>query len=313
MDVLPLPGYEITYSRSGRTFTARILAQIPKILSAIRRERRWLTDEHARRSFDLVISDNRYGLKIPGVYSVIMTHQLQIRTGFGQVSDLALRKLHYRQLEKFDECWVVDYAGAGALGGTLSHPNRLPANARYVGMLSQLQRHSGRSSGQEHEILILLSGPEPMRGMLEEIIISQVARISGYQFRFVAGHPAGHVPLGLPAHISYHTHLNAGQLADALDKAQLVICRSGYSTLMDLATFGKKALLIPTPGQSEQEYLAEHLQAEGLFLSRRQDAFNLELDIPASFRYPGFLRPVHDDPMELIKPAVDDILDKLRK
>nr|WP_295928171.1 glycosyltransferase [uncultured Dyadobacter sp.] len=312
LDILPLPGYEITYSRSGRTFTARILAQVPKILGAIRRERRWLAREHARQPFDLVISDNRYGLKIPGVRSVIMTHQLQIRTGFGQVSDLFMRKLHYRLLEKFDECWVVDYADTG-LGGTLSHPDRLPANARYIGVLSQLQRPPARPSGQEQEILALLSGPEPMRGMFEELLIAQATRISERQFRIVAGHPAGRVPSGLPRHIAYHTYLNAAQLADALDKAQLVICRSGYSTLMDLAAFGKKALLIPTPGQSEQEYLAAHLQARGLFLTRRQDALDLELDLPASSSYRGFATPDHDDPLKLVKAAVEEIFEKLRK
>lgn len=285
---------------------------MPKIWRAIRRERRWLAHEHARQPLDLVISDNRYGLKIPGVHSVIMTHQLQIRTGFGRVSDLSMRKLHYRLLEKFDECWVVDDAGTG-LGGTLSHPGRLPANARYIGILSQLPRPPIRPSGQEREILVLLSGPEPMRGMLENLLIAQAARISERQFRIVAGHPAGHTPEGLPPHIAYHTYLNAGELAEALDKAQLVICRSGYSTLMDLAAFGKKALLIPTPGQSEQEYLAEHLQATGLFLSRSQDALNLELDIPASYRYPGFALPDLDEPLKLLKAAVEDVFNKLRK
>jgi predicted glycosyltransferase len=303
---LPLAGYGITYSRSGGTFIAKILAQIPKILGAIRREQQWLRETQARHHFDLVISDNRYGLKINGLRSVIMTHQLNIITGFGTGADWLIRKLHYRILEKFDECWIVDEQENGGLAGKLSHPHHIPSNALYAGLLSQL-RPSARSV-QNNSILILLSGPEPMRGILEEALFQQATSATEYHFHIVAGNPSGVARTDLPVHITYTTYANAEDLALALSDAQLVICRSGYSTLMDLVVFEKKALLIPTPGQSEQEYLAGYLQMQGIALSRQQAALNLKKDISEALGYSGFKLTGYQRQTNQMREVVDNAL-----
>ena len=308
---LPLPGYGITYSRSGGSFVVKIVAQIPKILGAIRRERQWLREMQARHQFDLVISDNRYGLKITGLKSVIMTHQLQIMTGFGAIADYTMRKLHYRILEKFDECWVVDEQENGGLAGALSHPKQIPSNACYLGLLSQLVRSTNELE-QNGRILVLLSGPEPMRSILEDKILAQIAQLDGYHFHLIAGNPAGVAPAHTPGHLTYATHANARDVAAALSTAQLVICRSGYSTLMDLAMLGKKALLIPTPGQSEQEYLAEYLQAQGIALSRRQAEMNLEKDIIEASGYTGFGPAAHTGNPGQMQTVIDGALTRLK-
>lgn len=285
-----------------------MLAQIPKILGAIRRERQWLRETQARHRFDLVISDNRYGLKINGLRSVIMTHQLSIITGFGTIADWLMRKLHYRMLEKFDECWIVDVQENGGLAGKLSHPPHIPSNARYAGLLSQLRPAARSPQVQNNKVLILLSGPEPMRGILEERLFLQAASATGYHFHIIAGNPAGMARADLPAHITYATHANAEELADALSDAQLVICRSGYSTLMDLVVFEKKALLIPTPGQSEQEYLAGYLQMQGIALSRQQAALDLNKDIPEALVYSGFKIAGYQGQANQMREAVDHAL-----
>jgi len=256
-----------------------------------------------------VISDNRYGLKIEGLKSVILTHQLQIMTGFGSGADSLMRRMHYRMLEKFDECWVVDTQENGGLAGTLSHPRQLPAHSHYIGLLSQLLAPAALEQ-HNNNILILLSGPEPMRGILEEIMLQQAALATDYHFHVIAGNPSGRARTHLPAHVSYTTHANAQELAHALAHARLVICRSGYSTLMDLAMFGKKALLIPTPGQSEQEYLATLLQTRGIALSRRQGETNLSKDIPEALDYKGFTRNLAggSSPVEAV---IDNTLQQL--
>jgi UDP:flavonoid glycosyltransferase YjiC (YdhE family) len=290
LDILPLEGYRIRYSQHKNAFTARIIVQIPKILGAVRKEHRWLSKQQQIHKFDLIISDNRYGLYHDDVPSVIMTHQLQIQSGKGKFADAVLRKLHYPMLEKFKACWVVDEAGTDGLSGTLAHPAVLPGNATYIGFLSQF---SGRESvigveAVQSEILILLSGPEPMRGQLETLLLHQAAALPQYHFSIVAGNPLGETRTGLPAHISYVTHMNAARLLNALQKATLVVCRSGYSTLMDLAVLGKKALLIPTPGQTEQEYLASHLQDLDYYAVREQEVVQLAADIPLALAAKGF-------------------------
>lgn len=312
LNIVPLRGYRISYSRNAITFSAKILSQIPKILGSIKREKSWLGGWASEHRFDLVISDNRYGLKIAGLYSVIMTHQLQIHSGHGQLTDRILRSLHYPMLEKFDQCWVIDEAAQTGLGGQLSHPDTLPGNAKYLGLLSQLHPVPEVTEIDKKHILVLLSGPEPMRGILEEKILTQAASQSQYNFTIVAGNPSATPPELIPDHMQYKTHLNASKLKALLGSSALVICRSGYSTLMDLAIMGKKALLIPTPGQSEQEYLGDRLRAQGLCFCQKQSALSLENDIARAFEFPGFERSETGQAHQHMQQAIDEVLGLIR-
>lgn len=279
--ILPLEGYGIRYSRRKWLFAWRILAQVPRILSAIRKERYWLQQQLDKDHYDLVISDNRYGLYHRQVASCILTHQLQIRSGMGAFPDYCLRRMHYRLLIRFRACWVVDEAANGGLSGNLAHPAVLPDHAAYIGLLSQFEPFSFEQMPEEEQhILVLLSGPEPMRTQLESLVLEQAGAMGDYKFTVVAGRPGGVAPDKLPEHIVYYSHLAAAGLGPLLAKAALVVCRSGYSTLMDLCVAGKRALLVPTPGQTEQEYLAGYLQQNGLCYYRPQAQLDLAHDIP---------------------------------
>lgn len=311
--VLPLPGYRIRYSRKKSAFTFRILLQVPKILAAIRRERKWLEKILQKEHFDLVISDNRYGLYARGVFSVILTHQLQIISGRGKGIDRVLKKWHYRLLERFNACWIVDEPGAAGLGGSLSHPEILPRNSQYTGTLSQFATGPAEQKEIKGEILILLSGPEPMRGILEEKLLSQAGSLRRYHFTVVAGALHKKEATDIPPHITYHPWLTASALKEAILKSELVICRSGYSTLMDLSLLEKKALLVPTPGQTEQEYLAALLHGRGVCLFRDQQCIDLANDIPQALRFPGVPSPGKENPHKALHEAVDRMLEALGK
>ncbi|TKT92978.1 UDP-N-acetylglucosamine--N-acetylmuramyl-(pentapeptide) pyrophosphoryl-undecaprenol N-acetylglucosamine transferase [Dyadobacter frigoris] len=313
LSIVPIEGYKIRYSRSAGTFAFKILMQVPKIFKAIQNEKKWLAKVQQQYKFDLVISDNRYGLKIEGLPSVIMTHQLQIKSGAGAVIDGLLLNLHCQILEQFDQCWVVDHQHENSIGGELSHPQKIPSNARYIGLLSQLDADITRSTVKEGKVLVLLSGPEPQRGLLEYEILSRITSNSLYRYTVVGGNPGESVPDVLPLGIDYYTHLNAFQLQELMHSADLVICRSGYSTLMDLVVMEKKALLIPTPGQSEQEYLAANLSKQGLFFSTKQASLDLESDISEALKRPGFAEASGGLQHQKMKEAVDEILGKLQK
>lgn len=277
--ILPLAGYGIRYSRSKSLFMARLLLQVPRILTAIKQEHRWLHRVQQHEQFDLVIADNRYGLYHSGLPCAILTHQLQIQSGRGALADRLLRRLHYRMLERFDACWVVDEAAGSGWSGKLAHPGVLPAHAAYIGLLSQFMSRPVPKVATQH-ILVLLSGPEPMRGQLEDLVLTQAGQLTSRAFVVVAGNPQGQRPAALPQHIRYYTHLAAPELLEQIAGASLVICRSGYSTVMDLAVLGKKALLVPTPGQTEQEYLAGYLQEKKYFNTVAQHDLQLAHDIP---------------------------------
>jgi len=310
LPILNLKGYRIHYSKNKRGFTGTILGQIPKILRIIREEKTWLQHQHNIHHFDAVISDNRYGLYHHTLPAVILTHQLQIQSGKGRVIDRWLRKLHYRLLQRFSQCWIVDMPGKDNLSGILAHPAQLPATAAYIGLLSQMIPPE-RPVEKTGMILVLLSGPEPARTQLLSVLLQQAKTMSSYEFLFVAGNPSEKVISGLPAHIRYHTHMNADQLSAALAAAALVICRSGYSTLMDLCTMEQKALLIPTPGQTEQEYLAGYLHSREIALAVEQGALQLGNDIPAALSKKGFANLVPEG-ANLMYKVVDALLEKLR-
>ncbi len=313
--ILDLQGYRVHYSSNKRGFTWHILKQVPRLLSAIRRERAWLLQLQEQYSFDLILSDNRYGIYNPHVPSAILTHQLQIQSGWGALIDRILRTMHYRLLHKFNECWIVDEPGAQNLSGILGHPRHSPRNARYLGWLSQFAP-AARGNGpllpdnEKPLVLVLLSGPEPMRSQLEQALLPQMQGLERYRFILVAGSPLAKSDHALSPFIQYYSHLNAAELAPIMQQADLLICRSGYSTLMDIAVMGKKALLIPTPGQTEQEYLARYLGRNGYFYSRDQASVHLERDIPRAMASGIFPCPDAGRDLSRMIQVTEQLLDK---
>jgi len=313
LNILPLKGYRIFYSSHKATFSLKIAQQIPKILSAINAEQKWLRQVQKELQFDLIISDNRYGMHHVGVPSIILTHQLQIQSGINAKMDSWVMKLHMRLLRKFNACWVVDEKEDAGYSGKLAHPEKLPEYATYIGLLSQFSECTIHyNKAKENRILILLSGPEPMRSIFESRLIAQARSLPGYEFVIVGGNPLGERVTGLPDFIEYHTHLNAAHLLVEMEAAGLVICRSGYSTVMDLALLQKKALLIPTPGQSEQEYLARFLTQKGAFHTVTESLLNLKADIIKAFGSDLVKKPIPftENMQKVVAPFIQGIIPK---
>lgn len=261
IEAVVLPGYDITYSAAKQPGKASLLALLPRIHKAIVREHRWLDKNIAGLSIDGIISDNRYGLYRKGIPSVILTHQLEVQTGMGKLANRATQKVHYRYLQQFDEIWVPDIAAGDGLAGVLSHPDRMPGNTWYIGLLSQFE--GSQKVTDEGYLLILLSGPEPQRTMLDDHLWAQAINYKG-KVVFVSGSMA-QLHTSIPGHIEWHSRVGGAKLEQLIAGASAVVCRSGYSTIMDLVLFKKRALLIPTPGQTEQEYLGRTLATRGLF------------------------------------------------
>lgn len=297
-----LQGYSITYSHSARGFMPAILKQTPGILNTIRREHQWLLEICKRHHFDGIISDNRYGLYHPDIPSIIMTHQLQVRIGMGKIADSIFRRLHYKMLQRFGQCWVVDVPGKPNLGGSLSHPKKPSRDTKYIGLLSQFE--PDEELPREEHLLVLLSGPEPQRSMLAAQLWQQLQPYKG-KVVFVEGSNNVVFPAQIPPHIEYHKQLTKDELQPLVKQASMVICRSGYSTLMDLVALGKKAIIIPTPGQTEQEYLADHLSKEGMFYATRQEDLGLSKALEACKTFP-FKKPALSGAFGQFRSVIDN-------
>ncbi|MFN5423586.1 MAG: glycosyltransferase [bacterium] len=268
---IPLRGYRIHYPKKGTFFLTKLISQLPGIINSIVREHKWLRRNLQKYKWDLVISDNRYGLYTPDITSIFITHQPRIMTGLGKRMDgIAARILKHR-IEQFEQCWIPDEMGASGIAGKLVNSKSLPRNCKFIGPLSRLKKSQEPTN---ENILVLLSGPEPQRSILEELLIKQLKGCAE-KILFVRGLPLSKNSLESIQNINFKNHLDNNELSRCMSTAKMVICRSGYSTIMDLLKLNKKALLIPTPGQTEQIYLAERLSKIGWFTTQQQEELNV--------------------------------------
>ena len=171
---LPLEGYRIRYSRSSRGFLLNMGLQISKIISAIRKEHRWLKKMVRSHEIDAVISDNRFGLYHSKIPSIFITHQLSIKSPLGNWNEKILQRWNYKYINRFRECWIPDLFGENNLAGELSHPFSQPKTAtKYIGILSRFEKKESKEVNDH--LLFILSGPEPQRTVLENKIINEIS------------------------------------------------------------------------------------------------------------------------------------------
>jgi UDP:flavonoid glycosyltransferase YjiC (YdhE family) len=275
IEFLEIPGYGIRYTGGKGSLVWGLVFWIPGLLKSIRKENTWLEELCRQREINAIISDNRYGFYHKEKYCVFITHQLFIQSGLGNLANRILQRLNYRFIRRFSECWVPDFRGPVSLAGLLSHPSYLPGiPVKYTGPLSRFGREEKKDFS--NPLLILISGPEPQRTLFENKMISELALYKGRAV-VVRGLPGVKEEIKMPnTQVEIHNHLASGPLCALLRISETVICRSGYSTVMDLATLKKKAILIPTPGQPEQEYLGKYLHEKKWAVTIAQRDFNLE-------------------------------------
>lgn len=282
LTMLSLKGYRVQYSRKKGWLPFKLLAQLPGLLQTIAREHRWLEEIVETHSIDLVISDNRYGLYSSRVPCVFMTHQLRIKARYHWLESL-IQKIHYHYIERFKTCWVPDDVSENNIGGSLSHPHQLPRiPVHYIGLLTRF--HSSLAE-HRYDRCIILSGPEPQRTLLEQRILADLANIDG-QTLLVRGKPGSEEKLALMDGVRVENHLSTAALQEAILQSDVIICRSGYTTIMELMALKKRSILIPTPGQTEQEYLASLLKEKQFAYSEEQTDFDLFQALIASLLFP---------------------------
>jgi len=277
------PASPPVYGKNRVLTIVRLLFQVPKILTLIKRENRWLQQFLAHHPVDAIISDNRFGLYAPGIPCIFITHQLQIKTGLGAAADRLAQRINYRFINRFSACWVPDYEASQSLSGKLSYPTVQPAIR--ITRIGALSRFETCGNANERELLIMLSGPEPQRTLLEEKLIGQLKTYSGPAI-LVRGLPGNNKLPEVNGNVQVHNHVPATELNKMICGAAMVISRCGYTTVMDLMKLKKKCILIPTPGQAEQEYLAKYLRSRQLAYTTRQDSFSLVQDLRNAEQFP---------------------------
>lgn len=276
--VVSLPYLKIRISTSKYQLISNFI-QIPKFLLQIRNENKALNQLLRTEAFDLIISDNCYGLWNKKIKSVLITHQLNLilpkTIGFFQPF---FNVINIRLVKNFDVCWIPDFEKEPNLSGLLSHPLTKSIHATYIGPLSRFSTDYQQSSivsdqKVKKKILFLLSGPEPQRTVFETCLVKEVQELNNkYDCIIIRGLPQNDTN-NIPSY--WINHASSAEMNKMILDADYIICRSGYSTIMDLIALRKSALLIPTPGQSEQEYLAQYLSNKGYFVMQEQNKLNI--------------------------------------
>ncbi len=289
-----LPDYPSPYTKS-RWFILKFAAIIPLMLLAIRRERREARKLIEREKFDLVISDNRFGVRHPGYPSFFISHQLRFAAPrllwpFQLLAELFNRS-HHRHFRRVIVPDVPD--PRNNLAGKLAHGLYWPKKERYyyAGILSSTQK---MDVPQDVDLFISISGPEPQRTEFERIIMDQMETLKSLGRVVIAlGKPEDNQEQRPADNVEVYGFLDRQRQQEMMNRAKLIITRSGYTTVMEIAELGRKALLVPTPGQTEQEYLSQYYEKVGQFHSVSQYKLDIGRDMQRAMQYPG-LAGEHD-------------------
>ncbi len=257
------PSYHVKYSTGGVSVFAMLL-QAAGSLRTMRKEQAQLKYLHKLHCFTGIISDNRPASWLGGIPSVYLTHQVRIKAGKWSA---LLTNQHARLYRKFSEVWVPDSEESTLSGELSEHVNTKQAH-RYIGWLSRLERVADFKT--KYDWAVVLSGPEPSRSQWEAEMLAQCESWPSENGVIVRGKPQAE-KMDVSLKVEVIDYLDEQALSKLYAQSELIIARSGYSTLMDLARLNQKALLIPTPGQPEQEYLADSIQIEGWKFVRQHE------------------------------------------
>lgn len=272
-------------SRHAAAFYVKMSLSLPQVFLTFHRERRAVERLCAGGRFDRIVSDSRFGVCHPSIPSYYLFHSLrQIIPGRPRCLERLVELSQQRLLADGHKILIPDEAQNG-LAGDLCHNVDPSWNGRieYIGILSSVER---TAEEPDLDYFISVSGAEPQRTIFENMVLNQVRHLPG-RVVVALGRPETSPAVEQDGRITVYSYLDRARQQQFMNRARLIITRSGYTTLMELAELGKRALLIPTVGQSEQEYLARHHEKRRNLHYVLQHKLDLAQDAQAAADYAG--------------------------
>jgi predicted glycosyltransferase len=312
LSYISFPGFKPGYSRYLPQYIS-LLFKLPVLVFNIIKEHQRVKRIISENNIDIIISDNRFGLWNRNVISVYVTHMPRIPLpGSLRFLEPVGTMLHRQIIKKFDYCFIPDLPGELNLSGRLSHGLKLPANVRYIGILSKFtfQKTPPEISESLPHYTVILSGPQPQREMLRQKLIN-LFKNEPASIIILEGKPISPEITHKTGNITFFSHLPASEMRKVIQSSQKIITRSGYTTIMELVSLNCTALLIPTPGQTEQEYLAEYLSEKGWFTTMRQS----EIGSKSEYREVNISlnEEIERESSLLLTKALEEVSDKHHK
>jgi uncharacterized protein (TIGR00661 family) len=301
LEIIRFTGFNVEYPTSNN-MVIKMALSAPLIYYNIFKENLKLKKLISTYKIDAVISDNRFGLWSVKIPCVFITHQINIQSPFFET---LINFLNRKIIEKYDECWIPD--NENNLSGILSKNNSIKSTQSHlIGTLSRF-KNSTKKTEKKYKITALISGPEPQRTILENILISQLKKAK-IKSAIILGKTEVSGQHTFDENIDIFSHLPTIQLQEIIEDSDVIISRPGYSTIMDLAVLKKKAIFIPTPGQTEQEYLAKYLSEKGMGIFYKQAEFELEKCLPLLNK----IGPINGFQNDLLKGKISSFLERIK-
>ncbi|MCL2329631.1 MAG: glycosyltransferase [Bacteroidetes bacterium] len=268
-----IPSYNITYGKNTFSTFFKLLVQIPKSLVVKSKEQSIANALAEKYNANVIISDNRFGMYSSKCKSIFITHQVRVRLPLVlRPFEFLFFQINKAMILKFDECWIPDYNGSKNISGILSHSWTVP-NSYFIGPLSAREQvHSLRN----YDVVAILSGPEPQRGIFEAILCRILPTLP-YSSCLVRGVLAAHSQSTQVGNCVIQTFATNYEINQLLSGAKIIISRAGYSSIMDYEKLHLKAILVPTPGQTEQEYLGNYLREKTRYWTIAQNRLHKQL------------------------------------
>jgi len=285
-EILDFDGFKIKYPKNKNYFLIYFLLRFPYFIYKIYEEHFKLKRIIKNKNIDVIISDNRYGLWSKKKYSVFITHQLFIKPPIKcKIADSILLKINKFFINKFDKCLVPDFSTETSISGELSHKKFFSNKVEFIGLLSKFYNYNivDKQNVFDYEVTAIISGPEPYRTQFEEILLFQLKK-TNCKCLILTGKPEEDNEKNI-GNIKIVNHLSTDNMYNVINKSKYIVSRSGYSSIMDYVCLKKKAILVPTPGQTEQEYLADYFNKKNIFFSTTQNDFDILTSIESSEKY----------------------------
>lgn len=297
------PSYNIVYPKHGYNMGLWLVKNSAHLKAVMRAEHHYAEEMVERRNYDIIVSDNRFAFYSRKAYCVYMTHQRRIAfpKAFKMFESVG-EKWHAAMMKNFDEVWVPDLPEFPGYAGTLSHTAFCPQPLQFVGALSRFMLPGAASADatvKDLKIVAVISGVEPARTRFEGLLRTLLARIPG-EHVVILGKPYEEARSWTEGNITFYNHLPSEKFAQVIRRAEWVVSRGGYSTVMDMAVLGAKCIFVPTPGQYEQIVLAEDLAKENAVVTIDESQLSVE-SINKIL--------AEKNSVELPKPSCNDYLD----
>ncbi|MCF7861519.1 hypothetical protein K9M79_04715 [Candidatus Woesearchaeota archaeon] len=285
-----VPDYSIEKIFNKEKFSVlNMMIKTPTLITDFKREHKEFLKIHREENFDRVVTDSRYGIYGPGADCFLFAHHIKFSLEFSPyITERFTEGFYYTMQNRFKNILIPDFEEDGGVGGGLCHDFRYLSKekVKYLGITSMIRKEKVK---EDIDYFISISGPEPQRTIFENKIMKGVHRLKGKVV----------ITLGKPeitevkrrGNLTIYGCFDRKKQQEHMNRAKMVISRSGYTTLMELAELGKNALLVPTKGQPEQEYLSKYLMEKGIWYSVDQDHLDIPVDVEKAKHYKGYKKP----------------------